>query len=441
MANPVANLFRIPELKEKILFTLLCLFVYRVGAHVTAPWIDKEALRQYAGNLSNTAFGIYDMFVGGGLSKATVFALGIMPYISASIMFQLLATVVPSIEKMQKEGEEGRKKLTQYTRYATVVLSLFQGYAYAMFLETQVPGAVTHPGWGFRAMMILTLTTGAVFIMWLGEQITERGIGNGMSLMIFFSILEGLVPGLLITGRQVANGDISPAGLIVLILGITCVIAGTVAITMAMRKIPVQIPQKVMGRGRIRQGQKSFIPLRMNMAGVMPIIFAQSIMIVPATAATFFQNDRVKAVANFFQVFTLPYYVLFTLLIIFFTYFYTAIIYNPVDIAENLKKQGAFVPGVKPGARTAEYVDRVMSRISLPGAFFLAAIAIVPTMMERAFGVTSLNRVLGGTGLLICVGVALDTVQQMQQHLLLRRYDGFMKKGRVKFRGRQQRYI
>ena len=441
MANPVANLFRIPELKEKILFTLLCLFVYRVGAHVTAPWIDKAALKEYAGNLSNTAFGIYDMFVGGGLSKATVFALGIMPYISASIMFQLLATVVPSIEKMQKEGEDGRKKLTQYTRYATVVLSLFQGYAYAMFLETQVPGAVTHPGWGFRAMMILTLTTGAVFIMWLGEQITERGIGNGMSLMIFFSILEGLVPGLLITGRQVANGDISPAGLVVLVLGITCVIAGTVAITMAMRKIPVQIPQKVMGRGRIRQGQKSFIPLRMNMAGVMPIIFAQSIMIVPATAATFFQNDAVKRVAETFQVFSIPYYILFTLLIIFFTYFYTAIIYNPVDIAENLKKQGAFVPGVKPGARTAEYVDRVMSRISLPGAFFLAAIAIVPTMMERAFGVTSLNRVLGGTGLLICVGVALDTVQQMQQHLLLRRYDGFMKKGRVKFRGRQQRYI
>ncbi|MFL5382904.1 MAG: preprotein translocase subunit SecY [Longimicrobiaceae bacterium] len=441
MANPVTNLFRIPELKEKILFTLLCLFVYRVGAHVTAPWIDVNALREYAGTLSNTAFGIYDMFVGGGLSKATVFALGIMPYISASIMFQLLATVVPSIEKMQKEGEEGRKKLTQYTRYATVLLSMFQGYAYAMFLETQVPGAVTNPGWGFRAMMILALTSGAVFIMWLGEQITERGIGNGMSLMIFFSILEGLVPGLLITGRQVASGDISPAGLIVLLVGITAVIAGTVAITMAMRKIPVQIPQKVMGRGRIRQGQKSFIPLRMNMAGVMPIIFAQSIMIVPATAATFFRSDRVKAVSDFFQVYTLPYYILFTLLIIFFTYFYTAIIYNPVDIAENLKKQGAFVPGVKPGARTAEYVDRVMSRISLPGAIFLAAIAIVPTMMERAFGVTSLNRVLGGTGLLICVGVALDTVQQMQQHLLLRRYDGFMKKGRVKFRGRQQRYI
>jgi preprotein translocase subunit SecY len=442
MANPVANLFRIPELKEKILFTLLCLFVYRVGAHVTAPWIDRVALADYAGKLGgNSAFGIYDMFVGGGLSKATVFALGIMPYISASIMFQLLATVVPSIEKMQKEGEEGRKKLTQYTRYATVILSMFQGYGYAMFLETQVPGAVANPGWGFRMMMILTLSTGAVFIMWLGEQITERGIGNGMSLLIFFSILEGLIPGLWLTGKQVASGAIDALGVIVLLVGMTVVIMGTVAITMAMRKIPVQIPQKVMGRGRVRQAQKSFIPLRVNMAGVMPIIFAQSILIVPATIATFTKVGWLKSFTETFAVGSFPYYVAFTLLIIFFTYFYTAIIYNPVDIAENLKKQGAFIPGIKPGARTADYVDRVMGRISLPGAIFLAAIAIIPATMERAYGVTSLNRVLGGTGLLIVVGVALDTVQQMQQHLLLRRYDGFMKKGRVKFRGRQQRYI
>ncbi|HEX8904133.1 MAG TPA: SecY family transport protein, partial [Longimicrobiaceae bacterium] len=254
-------------------------------------------------------------------------------------------------------------------------------------------------------------------------------------------ILEGLIPGLAITGQQVINGDITPFQVVILVASMALVIAATVAITMAMRKIPVQIPQKVMGRGRIRQGQKSFIPLRVNMAGVMPIIFAQSIMIVPATLATFTRSEGLKGFAQFFEVFSLPYYIVFTLLIIFFTYFYTAIIYNPVDIAENLKKQGAFVPGVKPGARTAEYVDRVMSRISLPGAIFLAAIAIVPTALERAFGVTSLNRVLGGTGLLIVVGVALDTVQQMQQHLLLRRYDGFMKKGRVKFRGRQQRYI
>jgi preprotein translocase subunit SecY len=441
MANPVATLFRIPELKEKILFTLLCLFIYRIGAHVTAPWIDVVALREYAGQLQGTAFGIYDMFVGGGLSKATVFALGIMPYISASIMFQLLATVVPSIEKMQKEGEEGRKKLTQYTRYATVLLSVFQAYGYAMFLETQVPGAVANPGWGFRTMMILALTTGAVFIMWLGEQITERGIGNGMSLMIFFSIIESLPSALWETGRLVQLGQVQPFAVLVLLAMMGVVIAGTVAITMAVRKVPVQIPQKVMGRGRIRQGQKSFIPLRVNMAGVMPIIFAQSIMIVPATAATFTSNELLREASNFFSVNSVPYYIVFSLLIIFFTYFYTAIIYNPVDIAENLKKQGAFVPGVKPGARTAEYIDRVMTRISLPGAIFLALIAIVPTAILDAFGVATLGRVLGGTGLLIVVGVALDTVQQMQQHLLLRRYDGFMKKGRVKFRGRQQRYI
>jgi preprotein translocase subunit SecY len=440
MSNPVANLFRIPELKAKIIFTLLCLAVYRIGAHVTAPGIDVNALRAYVGQLQGTAFGIYDMFVGGGLSRATVFALGIMPYISASIMFQLLATVVPSVEKMQKEGEDGRKKLTQYTRYATVVLATFQAYGYAVFVES-VPGGVINPGWGFRLSMILTLVTGAVFIMWLGEQITERGIGNGMSLMIFFSIVEGIPSALYETGRLLSLGQIQPVVIFVILALMLVTIAGTVALTMATRKIPVQIPQKVMGRGRIRQGQKSFIPLRLNMAGVMPIIFAQSIMIIPATMSQFWPNEAMRRVSEFFAVNSLPYLLTFALLIIFFTYFYTAIIYNPVDIAENLKKQGAFVPGIKPGARTAEYVDRVMTRISFPGSIFLAAIAIIPSAILEAMGVSGLNRVLGGTGLLIVVGVALDTVQQMQQHLLLRRYDGFMKKGRVKFRGRQQRFI
>ena len=440
MSNPVANLFRIPELKEKILFTLLCLAVYRTGAHVTAPGIDVNALAAYVGQLQGTAFGIYDMFVGGGLSRATVFALGIMPYISASIMFQLLATVVPSVEKMQKEGEEGRKKLTQYTRYTTVLLAIFQAYGYAVFVES-VPGGVVNPGWGFRLSMILTLVTGAVFIMWLGEQITERGIGNGMSLMIFFSIVEGIPSALYETGRLVGLGQVTPVAIIVLVALMLATIAATVALTMAQRKIPVQIPQKVMGRGRIRQGQKSFIPLRLNMAGVMPIIFAQSIMIVPATLAQFSNRPALRSFSDFFAVNAWPYNVAFALLIIFFTYFYTAIIYNPVDIAENLKKQGAFVPGIKPGANTANYIDRVMTRISLPGSIFLAAIAIIPSVILESLGVSGLNRVLGGTGLLIVVGVALDTVQQMQQHLLLRRYDGFMKKGRVKFRGRQQRYI
>jgi preprotein translocase subunit SecY len=441
MANPVATLWRIPELKQKILFTLLCLAIYRIGAHVTAPWIDVSALREYAGQLQGTAFGIYDMFVGGGLSRATIFALGIMPYISASIMFQLLAAVVPSIEKMQKEGEEGRKKLTQWTRYATVALSVLQAYSFALFIETQVPAAVQNPGLAFRLMMVLTLTTGAIFIMWLGEQITERGIGNGMSLMIFFGIIEGLLPALYEVFRLVQLGQVTWVAMVVLLAIMLAVIAGTVSVTMAARKIPVQIPQKVMGRGRIRQGQKSFIPLRVNMAGVMPIIFAQSIMIVPATLGQFTDTPGLNWLSEFFGVNEPGYYVAFSMLIVFFTYFYTAIIYNPVDIAENLKKQGAFVPGVKPGARTAEYIDRVMTRILLPGSFFLATIALFPSWLLNRFGVGGLSMVLGGTGLLISVGVALDTVQQMQQHLLLRRYDGFMKKGRVKFRGRQQRYI
>jgi preprotein translocase subunit SecY len=437
MANPVATLFRIPELKEKILFTLFILLIYRLGAHVVAPGINVPALREFAGQLQGTVFGIYDMFVGGGLSRATVFALGIMPYISASIMFQLLAAVFPSIEKLQKEGEEGRKKLTQYTRYATVGLSAIQAYGYAIFLEG-IPGAVANPGFGFKLLMILALTTGAVFVMWLGEQITDRGIGNGMSLLIFFSIIEGFPSALMQTFELVSVGEVSPVALILLFAVMLAVISATIAVTMAARKIPVQIPRKVMGRGRVREGQKSFVPLRVNSAGVMPIIFAQSIIIVPGTMAQFSDNQWVAGIARFFEYGTWPYYVSFGLLVVFFTYFYTAIIFNPVDLAENLKKQGAFVPGVKPGARTAEYIDRVLSRISLPGSLFLAAIAIFPFILLDAVGVPFLGGVLGGTGLLIVVGVGLDTVQQMQQHLLLRHYDGFMKRGRVKFRGRQR---
>src|SRR5688500_11748166 len=279
MSNPVATLFRIPELKQKILFTLLILAIYRLGAHVVAPGINVQALREFAGQLQGTVFGIYDMFVGGGLSRATVFALGIMPYISASIMFQLLAAVFPSIEKMQKEGEDGRKKLTQYTRYATVALSAAQAYGYSVFL-TGIPGAVVNPGFGFTLQMILTLSTGAVFVMWLGEQITDRGVGNGASLLIFFSIIEGFPGALAQTFESLSTGVINVFQVIVLGAVMVAVIAGTVAMTVAARRLPVQIPRKVMGRGRVREGQKSFIPLRLNSAGVMPIIFAQSIIIV-----------------------------------------------------------------------------------------------------------------------------------------------------------------
>ena len=437
MANPIPNLFRVPELKEKILFTLFILLIYRFGAHVTVPGVDVGILRQQFGALQGGILGIYDMFVGGGLSRATILALGIMPYISASIMFQLLAAVFPTVEKMQKEGEDGRQKLTQWTRYTTVILSVIQGFSYAAFLNTT--GAVRDPGFIFNLTTTVTLTVGAIFVMWLGEQITERGIGNGMSLLIFFSIIESFPAAVARTWESFIAGQIqifALVGLVVVLVGIT---AAVVAMTMGARKIPVQIPRKVVGRGRIREGQKSFVPLRVNSAGVMPIIFAQSFIVVPGTIAQLAGQTGgfLDLVADIFQPGPV-YYVTYGLLIVFFTYFYTAIIFNPVDLAENLKKQGAFVPGVKPGARTAEYIDRVLTRVTLPGSVYLALIALVPFWIFSLFNIQTFF--FGGTGLLIVVGVGLDTVQQAQQHLLLRHYDGFMKKGRVKMRGRS-RYV
>jgi len=433
--NPVANLLRAPELKEKVLFTLFILLIYRVGAHITVPGLDVNALRTAFGNLQNTFFGIYDMFVGGGLSRATILALGIMPYISASIMFQLLAAVFPTIEKLQKEGEDGRKKLTQWTRYTTVALSMAQAYGYSVFLQS-IPGAVNTPGLLFIFTTVITLTVGALFVMWLGEQITEYGIGNGMSLLIFFSIIESFPAAVGRTWESFTLGEITAPALVALLLVVVGVTAGVVAMTMAARKIPVQIPRKVVGRGRIREGQKSFIPLRVNSAGVMPIIFAQSFIVVPGTAAAFMDLGPLSTLAEMFQPQTMTYYVTYGLLILFFTYFYTAIIFNPIDLAENLKKQGAFIPGVKPGARTAEYIDRVLTRVTLPGSIYLAFIALVPFWIFDIFNIQTFF--FGGTSLLIVVGVGLDTVQQAQQLLLLRHYDGFMKKGRVKMRGRQR---
>jgi len=436
MQNPIPSLFRIPELKQKILFTLLALLIYRVGAHITAPGVDVNALRAMVGQLQGTLFGVYDMFVGGALSRATVFALGIMPYISASIMFQLLAAVFPAIEKMQKEGEEGRKKLTQWTRYATVGLAFIQAIGYATFLRG-IEGAVHMSPGVFTISTALVLTTGAIFVMWLGEQITERGIGNGASLLIFFSIIEGFPGAIGRTFEALTTEVINVFQLIGLGAVMVAIVAAVVAMTMASRKIPVQIPRKVMGRGRIREGQKSFIPLRINSAGVMPIIFAQSLIIIPGTVAQFANIDLLRPVADALQPGNWIYSILYGGLILFFTYFYTAIIFNPVDLAENLKKQGAFVPGVKPGARTAEYIDRVLTRVTLPGAIYLALIALLPFWIFDLFNIQGLF-FFGGTSLLIVVGVGLDTVQQVQQHMLLRHYEGFMKKGRVRFRGRQR---
>jgi preprotein translocase subunit SecY len=433
--NPVANLFKVPELKNKILFTLMILLVYRTGAHITVPGLDVGILRQTFGALQGTFFGIYDMFVGGGLSRATILALGIMPYISASIMFQLLAAVFPTIEKLQKEGEEGRKKLTQWTRYATIGLALMQAYGYSAFLMS-IPGAVRTPGIVFTLTTVIALTVGAVFVMWLGEQITERGIGNGMSLLIFFSIIESFPAALGRTWESFTLGEIGVFALLALLVVIVGVCAGVVAMTMAARKIPVQIPRKVVGRGRIREGQKSFVPLRINSSGVMPIIFAQSFIVMPGTMAAFMDLGPLSTLAEIFQPQTMTYYITYGILILFFTYFYTAIIFNPVDLAENLKKRGAFIPGVKPGARTAEYIDRVLTRITLPGSVYLTLIALLPFFIFEMFNIQTFF--FGGTSLLIVVGVGLDTVQQAQQLLLLRHYDGFMKKGRVKMRGRQR---
>ena len=435
MANPIPNLFRAPELKKKILFTLMIMFVYRIGSHITVPGVDLGALELLSGQFSGTFLGVYDMFVGGGLSRATILALGIMPYISASIMFQLLAAVFPTVEKLQKEGEEGRKKLTQWTRYTTVLLCIIQAYAYGSFLQS-LPDAVRDPGLGFSFTTVVVLTVGGVFVMWLGEQITERGVGNGMSLMIFFSIIQGFPQAMARTWESVSIGEIGLIEVIALLGVVVGITAGVVAMTMASRKIPVQIPRKVVGRGRIREGQKSFIPLRINSAGVMPIIFAQSFIVVPGTIAAFSSIPFIADLADIFQPGNWAYYVTYAALIIFFTYFYTAIIFNPVDLAENLKKQGAFIPGVKPGARTAEYIDRILTRVTLPGSTYLAFIALVPFLIFDIFGIQ--NFAFGGTSLLIVVGVGLDTVQQAQQHLLLRHYDGFMKKGRVKMRGRQR---
>src|SRR5438552_2319296 len=380
-----------------------------------------------------TLFSLYDLFAGGSFGRATVFALGIMPYISASIVFQLAAPVFPVVEKMQRD-EEGRKKLTQWTRYLTVVLCLFQAYGYGLFTE-QIPGAVATPGFFFRLTTVLTLTTGGVFVMWLGEQITERGIGNGASLLIFFSIVERIWPETIRTIDALQARSLTFPKLIIVLAVMVLVVAGTVAVTVAARRIPIQIPRKVMGRGRIREGQKTFIPLRLNTANVMPIIFAQSLIIVPGTIAAFSGNQTLKHLAEYFSVTSPVYLITSALLIIFFAYFYTSIIFNPVDLAENLKKQGGFIPGVKPGAATADYIDDVLSRITFPGAIFLTIVAMLPIVVSNTF---NMPFGFGGTALLIVVGVALDTVTQVQQHLLLRHYDGFMKEGRVKFRGRQR---
>ncbi len=460
LQDSVKNIFSVPDLRKRVLFTLGLLAVYRVGSHITTPGISKEALAVLAEQAKNTMFGLYDMFSGQNLSQMTVFALGIMPYISASIILQLLTVVWPYLERLSKEGELGRRKITQYTRYGTIGLAIVQSLGIAIFLErsTQVAGGlplVYEPGWGFRLMTVLTMTTGSAFIMWLGEQITERGIGNGMSLIIFAGIVVGLPQAVIATLDQLRTGQMTLFRLILLIVLMTAVIGAIVFVERGHRRVTVQYAKRMVGR-RMYGGSSTHIPLKVNTGGVIPVIFASSILAFPATLATMFQPGSLMERAAAQLDYGMPLYnLLFVSGIIFFCYFYTAIIFNPDDVAENMRKYGGFIPGSRPGKRTAEYIDTILTRITLVGAIYLAIIAIIPTFLISGFKVAPIPFIgerldamlprfitegmnvpfyFGGTSLLIIVGVAMDTVQQVESQLIMRHYDGFMKKTRIRGR-------
>ncbi len=431
------SIFKIPELKRRVLYTLMMLIIYRVGAHVPTAGVNGEALSTYFKQQQGSLLGLYDMFVGGAFSQATIFALGIMPYISASIILQLFTAVIPYFEKLQKMGEEGRKKITQYTRYATVGLALIQSYTASMFIQNlpSIEGSpiVPNPGLGFTLLTMLTMTTGTIFIMWLGERISENGIGNGISLVIFINIAARYPTDWLNTFRSLRIGSLSMFGLLVLLVMMVGIVAAVVLMQQAQRRIPVQYAKRVVGR-KVYGGQSTHIPLKLNTAGVIPVIFAQALIMFPGTIASLLKgNVFMESVAAMLQPGAPVHTTLYVVIIIFFAYFYTAIIFNPVDLADNMKKYGGFIPGKRPGKKTAEYIDFVLSRITLPGATFLAFIAVLPYFLQQKLNAPF---VFGGTGLLIVVGVALDTLQQVESHLLMRHYDGFMKKG--KLRGRRR---
>ena len=438
MLDKLRNIFQVPELKRRILFTLGLFVVYRLGEHVPTPGVNAKALAGAFAAQNGTLFGLYDLFVGGAFSRATIFALGIMPYISSSIILQLLGAVVPYFEKLRKEGEEGQKKLTQLTRYGTVFISIIQSFAYSVFLvnmgASQGLTVVPHPGFLFTFSTIVTQTTGTIFVMWLGEKITEHGIGNGISLIIFLNIIGRAPNAVFAAYDSFRAGTLSLFVVLFVIALMVIVVACVVAMTQAVRKIPVQYAKRIVGR-RMYGGSNTHIPLRVNSAGVIPIIFASSVMILPATVAGFVPPTHpLASIGAWFNRVGLVYNVVYGLIIVFFTYFYTAVVLNPNELAESMRKNGGFVPGIRPGRRTAEYIDRVLSRITLPGALFLAAIAVLPDVMIAKFGMPFLG--FGGTSVLIVVGVALDTLQQVESHLLMRHYEGFVKRGRI--RGRQR---
>jgi preprotein translocase subunit SecY len=428
------NAFRIPELKKRILFTLALLAVYRIGAHIPTPGIDSQALAAFFQQTQGTLLGFFDMFSGGALSRLTIFALGIMPYISASIILELLTVVVPYLEKLKKEGEQGRKKITQYARYGTIVLSAVQGLGISLGLESmQSPtGAlvVPDPGWSFRLMTVLTLTAGTAFIMWLGEQITERGIGNGISLIIFAGIVARLPSAIVNTFRLMETGELNLLLMIFLLGLMLAVVAAIVFMEAGHRKIPIQYAKRVVGR-RMYGGQTTHLPLKLNTSGVIPPIFASSIISFPLTIATFTHHPWLEWVSNALAPATPLYTLANVVMIFFFCYFYTAIIFNPMDVAENMKKYGGFIPGMRPGKRTAEYIDRTLTRLTFVGAIYLSFVVILPDYMIRYLNVPFY---FGGTGLLIVVGVAMDTMQQIESHLVMRHYESFLKKGRLRGR-------
>ena len=460
MIDSFRNIFQVGELRNRVLFTLGMLAVYRIGNHVVVPGVNTEALALLAEQARNTMFGLYDMFSGQNLSKMTIFALGIMPYISASIILQLLTVVWPYLERLSHEGELGRRKITQYTRYGTIVLSIVQASAIAIFLErqTNIAGGlplVYSTGWGFRLMTILTLTTGSALVMWIGEQITERGIGNGMSLIIFAGIVVGLPRAVLTTVDQLRTGQMSLLRLIVLIVMMVVVIAAIIFMERGQRRVTVQYAKRLVGR-RMYGGTSTHIPLKVNTGGVIPVIFASSLLALPATIAGAFASGGWFQTVVQQLAYGMPLYnLLYVTGIIFFAYFYTAIIFNPDDVAENMRKYGGFVPGIRPGKRTAEYIDTILTRITLVGAIYLALIAILPEFLITGFKVAPIPFIgeqldallpewvtqgmnvtfyFGGTSLLIIVGVAMDTVQQVESQLIMRHYDGFMKKTRIRGR-------
>jgi preprotein translocase subunit SecY len=430
------NIFKIPELKKRILYTFALLIVYRIGVHVPTPGIDAVALASFFARAKGTLLGLFDMFSGGALERLSVFALGIMPYISASIILQLLTVVIPHLERLSKEGEQGRKKITQYTRYGTVLLSIIQGFGISVGLEQMTsPGGapvVLYPGWEFRLMTVITLTAGTAFIMWLGEQITERGIGNGISLIIFAGIVARLPTAIANTFKLLSTGEMGIFLIIIMTVFMIAVVGCIIFVEQGQRRIPVQYAKRVVGR-KMYGGQSTHLPLKINTSGVIPPIFASSIMMFPATIGSFIAVAWIQNIVSAITPGSIIYEVLFVGLIFFFCYFYTAITFNPDDVAENMKKHGGYIPGIRPGKRTADYIERVLTRITLGGAIYVSAVCVLPSILISKFNVPFY---FGGTALLIVVGVAIDTVSQIESHMLTRHYEGFLKKSGDRVKGR-----